>query len=216
MLQIFRSMYIKSAGSSADCTIDENILSHLDLFTTERLYRMLIVFSDLLNELKTSFNHRLSFEIAFAKICDPKCDLTLESLAERIADLELVATVGDLNPAHVKNQEVEVSQSDEHEYSEENYDLNYVEEPLESSSNVDLEDEEDDDYEYSSIEEDLQDQDDDIYARVMAQSTETVGEQNPQSENGVASSNVTVIGAHASSSPKSNFNLSNNEELFQA
>ena len=58
------------------------------IFGRERLSRMLIVLGDLCTELRNSTDPRLSLEIAFTRMTQPHCDLTLESLAERIANLE--------------------------------------------------------------------------------------------------------------------------------
>ncbi|MDO5329213.1 MAG: DNA polymerase III subunit gamma/tau [Coriobacteriia bacterium] len=57
-------------------------------FSNDRLHRMMVIMGDLNTELKTSPNARLSFEIAMARIARPDGDLTLESLAERISDIE--------------------------------------------------------------------------------------------------------------------------------
>lgn len=92
-------MYVKSAGSN-DVVLENDIENHMMLYSADRLHRILIILNDLQTQLKTSANPRLTFEIACAKIANPKGDLTLEGLAERIANLELVATAGDLSPAY--------------------------------------------------------------------------------------------------------------------
>lgn len=90
-------MYVKISCRNSNVQIQDTIADSMVLYTSDRLHRILIIMSDLSDELKTSTNLRLSFEIAMAKICRPKGDLTLESLAERVSDLELVATAGDIS-----------------------------------------------------------------------------------------------------------------------
>lgn len=110
VVQIFRDMYVKCVGGNVD--LDTNIESSLTLFSSDRLHRDLLILNDLETALKTSTNLRLSFEIAMAKICNPKSDLTIESLAERVSNLELVATAGDLSPAFaIENKQQPEKQS---------------------------------------------------------------------------------------------------------
>ena len=54
----------------------------------DRLSRVLTVLGDASSEMRTATNQRLVLEIAFTRIARPGSDLTLESLAERVADLE--------------------------------------------------------------------------------------------------------------------------------
>ena len=54
----------------------------------ERLNRALGTAGDLLAELRSSTNPRLSFEIALARLCRAESELTLEALAERVESLE--------------------------------------------------------------------------------------------------------------------------------
>ena len=58
-------------------------------FGVDRAARTLAVLGDLLNDLKTSANGRLTFEIALTRIARPAEDVTLESLAQRIEALEM-------------------------------------------------------------------------------------------------------------------------------
>lgn len=99
LTQIYRDMYVKSADGNY-VSLDEKIEAQMSLYSADRLHRILIILNDLETQMKTSTNLRLSFEIACAKIANPKGDLTMESLAERVANLELVATAGDLSPAY--------------------------------------------------------------------------------------------------------------------
>lgn len=62
--------------------------AELPLFAPDRLARLLGILGDLTNELKTSTNPRLSFEIALTRMVRPDADLTMESLAERVEALE--------------------------------------------------------------------------------------------------------------------------------
>lgn len=55
---------------------------------TDRLSNALTVCGQLVNELKSSTDARLSIEIAFVRLTRAECDLTLESLAERVEALE--------------------------------------------------------------------------------------------------------------------------------
>lgn len=64
------------------------LVRELPYFGTDRLARLLMILGDLMNELRTSTNPRLSFEIALTRMVHPSSDLTLESLAERIETLE--------------------------------------------------------------------------------------------------------------------------------
>ncbi len=88
-----RDMYIISLAG-ADVALDitdaarRELESELPLFGPERLARLLCVLGDLISELKTSTNQRLTFEIALTRMIRPESDLTLEALAERIEALE--------------------------------------------------------------------------------------------------------------------------------
>ncbi|MEF2651001.1 DNA polymerase III subunit gamma/tau [Slackia piriformis] len=65
-------------------------------FGADRLSYVLRVLGDLNNELRTSTNPRLSFEIALTRMVRPESDLTLEALAARIAALEQLVASGSL------------------------------------------------------------------------------------------------------------------------
>ena len=74
-----------SASTSARAVMD----SELELCGTERLSRALSVLGDLMKELRATTNSRLAFEIALTRLLRPESDLTLESLSERIEELEM-------------------------------------------------------------------------------------------------------------------------------
>ncbi len=88
-----RDLYVMSlAGADAPLDVGDasrgQMANELQWFGSDRLARALCVLGDLMSELKTSTNARLSFEIAAIRLTRPETDLTLESLAERIEGLE--------------------------------------------------------------------------------------------------------------------------------
>lgn len=88
-----RNMYILSLSES-DVALEVSEVTRRELtqempyFGVDRLSRMLGVLGDLLTELRTSINPRLSFEIALTRMVRPDSDLTLGALAERVEALE--------------------------------------------------------------------------------------------------------------------------------
>ncbi|MGI6754545.1 MAG: DNA polymerase III subunit gamma/tau [Atopobiaceae bacterium] len=56
--------------------------------SADRVARILGILGDTANQMRTATNQRLTFEIALTKIARPEADLTVESLAERVAQLE--------------------------------------------------------------------------------------------------------------------------------
>ena len=93
MAEHVRNLYVLSlAGQNAPIEVSEadrsEMVGELQWFGSDRLARMLGVLGDLMVELKTSTNQRLSFEIACTRLIRPESDLTLEALAERIEALE--------------------------------------------------------------------------------------------------------------------------------
>lgn len=56
--------------------------------SVDRIARILTLLGDVSREMSTAPNQRLVFEIACTRMARPETDLTLESLAERVADLE--------------------------------------------------------------------------------------------------------------------------------
>lgn len=97
LIALVRDMYVSCAGGKLDKPLPDYIENHINLYNAERLHRTLIVLSELQTQMKTSTNLRLSFEVAMAKIANAKSDYSLEGLAERISNLEIVAAEGDLS-----------------------------------------------------------------------------------------------------------------------
>lgn len=93
MAASIRNLYVMSLAG-ADVALDvsdterREMEALLPLFGPDRLARLLTVMGDLLAELKTSTNARLTFEIALTRMVRPEADLTLEALAERVEELE--------------------------------------------------------------------------------------------------------------------------------
>lgn len=94
-----RDLYLLSmAGIEVELTINEAtrkaMVDQLRYFGRDRLSRALVVLGDLSKELRSASNPRLSFEIALTRMIRPESDLTLESLAERIEELEQKLAAG--------------------------------------------------------------------------------------------------------------------------
>ena len=93
MAEHVRNLYVMSlVGTDAALEVSEaerrQMVEELDMFGPDRLARLLSVLGDLMDELRTSSNPRLAFEIALTRMVRPDSDLTLEGLAERIEALE--------------------------------------------------------------------------------------------------------------------------------
>ena len=93
LAQHVRNLYVMSLAGT-DVALDvsaserRQLADELSLFGTDRLARMLQVLGDVMAELKTSTNPRLSFEIGCTRMVRPEGDLTLAALAERVEALE--------------------------------------------------------------------------------------------------------------------------------
>ncbi len=88
-----RNMYVMAvAGPEVVLDVSEatrrELSEELPLFGVDRLARLLGVLGDVVGELKTSTNPRLTFEIALTRMVRPDADVTLEALAERVETLE--------------------------------------------------------------------------------------------------------------------------------
>ncbi len=90
-----RDVYVVSVVPSADDVVAargeelESLRGEAAAFgSPDRLSRVLTILGEASSEMRTAPNQRLVLEIAFTRIARPASDLTLESLAERVADLE--------------------------------------------------------------------------------------------------------------------------------
>ena len=99
LAQHVRNLYVMSLAG-ADIALDvsaserRQLEGELPLFGPDRLARMLSVLGDVITDLKTSTNPRLSFEIGCTRMVRPEGDLTLAALAERVEKLERDGVVG--------------------------------------------------------------------------------------------------------------------------
>lgn len=89
----FRNMYVMSlAGADVALDVTEasrrEMESELSMYGPDRLSRMLEIMGDVLRELRTSTNQRLTFEIALTRMARPETDNTISSLADRVESLE--------------------------------------------------------------------------------------------------------------------------------
>ncbi len=116
-----RNLYVMSlVGTDAPLDVSDamrtQMADELQWFGSDRLSRALCVLGDLMSELKTSTNARLSFEIAAIRLTRPETDLTLESLAERVEDLERngVATKAVTAPASEPQNQTQAVEPQRH------------------------------------------------------------------------------------------------------
>lgn len=114
-----RNMYLLSmAGVEVEVPVSEvtrrSMVDQLSLFGQDRLARLLSVLGDLSQELRSSSNPRLSFEIALTRMVRPESDMTIEALAERIEQLErtvqTLATEGGVSQGALSHSGEGVSQ----------------------------------------------------------------------------------------------------------
>lgn len=88
-----RDVYVMSVAGEIEGAFTGDDLAALraeaDAFgSPDRLARVLTVLGDASSEMRTAPNQRLVLEITLTRLARPKTDLTLESLAERVSDLE--------------------------------------------------------------------------------------------------------------------------------
>lgn len=78
------------------CTDDEynSIISSAENFTLENVIFALDLFQDALTKIKTGANARVELEMAFVKLCEPKLDVNIDSLVDRISKLERAVNRG--------------------------------------------------------------------------------------------------------------------------
>ena len=92
---LFVMAAVPDAGDAVDVTSSDRtrLEAQARAFGLERLARVLDVLDGLSSELRFAADQRLSVEVALTRLARPEADLTLESLAERIAALESGARV---------------------------------------------------------------------------------------------------------------------------
>ena len=87
---------VKDSRGLIICTDDEYnsiILSAVN-FTLENVIFALDLFQDALTKIKTGANARVELEMAFVKLCEPKLDVNIDSLVDRISKLERAVNRG--------------------------------------------------------------------------------------------------------------------------
>ena len=100
-----RDVYVVSVAPGADDVVAargeelEALRAEASAFgSADRVARVLTILGDASSEMRTATNQRLVLEIALTRVARPETDLTLEALAERVADLErqvaILATPG--------------------------------------------------------------------------------------------------------------------------
>ena len=89
-----RDLYVVSAAGAPVGLVDhtaadsERLVAQVARFDLDRLARLLDELGRLSGELRWAPDARLALEVAFARVARPVADLTLDSLAERVASLE--------------------------------------------------------------------------------------------------------------------------------
>lgn len=87
---------VKDSRGLIICTDDEynSIISSAENFTLENVIFALDLFQDALTKIKTGTNARVELEMAFVKLCEPKLDVNIDSLVDRISKLERAVNRG--------------------------------------------------------------------------------------------------------------------------
>ena len=87
---------VKDSRGLIICTDDEynSIISSAENFTLENVIFALDLFQDSLTKIKTGANARVELEMAFVKLCEPKLDVNIDSLVDRISKLERAVNRG--------------------------------------------------------------------------------------------------------------------------
>ena len=93
LAEYVRNLYVMSlAGTDIDLGVSQSarmvMSKQVSLFGPDRLSNLLLVLGELSQELRTSTNPRLSFEIALTRMVRPESDLTISALAQRVEALE--------------------------------------------------------------------------------------------------------------------------------
>lgn len=87
---------VKDSRGLIICTDDEynSIILSVENFTLENVIFALDLFQDALTKIKTGANARVELEMAFVKLCEPKLDVNIDSLVDRISKLERAVNRG--------------------------------------------------------------------------------------------------------------------------
>ena len=87
---------VKDSRGLIICTDDEynSIILSAENFTLENVIFALDLFQDALTKIKTGANARVGLEMAFVKLCEPKLDVNIDSLVDRISKLERAVNRG--------------------------------------------------------------------------------------------------------------------------
>lgn len=87
---------VKDSRGLIICTDDEynSIILSAENFTLENVIFALDSFQDALTKIKTGANARVELEMAFVKLCEPKLDVNIDSLVDRISKLERAVNRG--------------------------------------------------------------------------------------------------------------------------
>lgn len=87
---------VKDSRGLIICTDDEynSIILSAEKFTLENVIFALDLFQDALTKIKTGANARVELEMAFVKLCEPKLDVNIDSLVDRISKLERAVNRG--------------------------------------------------------------------------------------------------------------------------
>ena len=87
---------VKDSRGLIICTDDEynSIVSSAENFTLENVIYALDLFQDTLTKIKSGANARVELEMSFVKLCEPKLDVNMDSLIDRISKLERAVSRG--------------------------------------------------------------------------------------------------------------------------
>ena len=87
---------VKDSRGLIICTDDEynSIILSAENFTLENVIFALDLFQDALTKIKTGANARVELEMALVKLCEPKLDVNIDSLVDRISKLERAVNRG--------------------------------------------------------------------------------------------------------------------------
>lgn len=107
---------VKDSRGLIICTDDEynSIILSAENFTLENVIFALDLFQDALTKIKTGANARVELEMAFVKLCEPKLDVNIDSLVDRISKLERAVNRGvnvSQQPAVVENAKPVVAEN---------------------------------------------------------------------------------------------------------